>query len=151
MDSSGLEPGEGSRMRKPAGYELVAPRQRFANARGDRVRVLGIDAHCGIAACFVQRGMSGDDAGHTAGHRLDHRHPEPLEARGIDEDRGATVERRQPLRGDVAEIAEREEVELARERLERGANGVEILTPVARRRRERIWMSAFVPLAVWPK
>jgi hypothetical protein len=111
---------------EPARDELVAPGQRLADAGREGFRVLRIDPDGGITCRLVQRGMRGDDAGHSARHRLDDRDAEPLEARRIDERRRAAIELREPLVLDVAEVGRREEPQVRVEQGPRRAQGVQV-------------------------
>ena len=57
-----------------------------------------------VTARLVERRVGGRDDRRAARHRLDHRHAEALEPRGIDERLGSAVERRELL---VVHVAER--------------------------------------------
>src|SRR5580765_5547933 len=96
-------------MLEPAADELVGPRKRLLDAGGYRPRALRIDTDRGAAARLVERRVIRDHARRPRGHRLDHGHPEALEAGGVDEDRRAAVEVREPRRFEVSEVAERDE------------------------------------------
>ena len=90
----------------PAADEPPAIPERALDRRGDRAGSSGSARTAASAARLVERGMRGGDDRAAAGHRLDDRHPEALEARGIDGDRGAAVETRELVVGDEPEPAD---------------------------------------------
>ena len=102
-DPARVAPREARRMRAAARGDLVTPIEGNLDCRADRRRIFGIGAHGRVAAGLVHRLVRGADDRRAAGHRLDHRQPEPLEPRGVREHGGATVEPRQLVVVDVAE------------------------------------------------
>jgi hypothetical protein len=83
--------------------QSFALRERASDAVRDRSRILWICTYGSVPACLVERRMArGDDRG-SAGHRLDHRDPEALEPRRVDDDSRTSVEPRQLLVGDTPE------------------------------------------------
>src|SRR5262245_37241643 len=98
MRAPGRGPGEAAGMLESPARELLAARERLFDPGADRLRALGIDADGGVTARLVERGVTRDDARRAARHCLDHRHPEALEAGGIDEHARAAVQGREPRR-----------------------------------------------------
>ena len=99
MRAAVLEPREAARVLEPARDELVAFVARALDRRRDRVDVVRVRAHRGVAGGLVERRMRRDDARRAARHRLEHRDPEALEARRVDERRRAAVESRELVVG----------------------------------------------------
>ena len=107
------------------------------------------------------------DNRHAAGHRLDDRHPEALEARGVDDDRRAAVEPRQLLVGDEAEpddvrageerllaparAARRREEQLFAEQPMGLRERLEVLPRLERRDRQHVGPAELGALAVRPE
>src|SRR4051794_27978960 len=90
----------GARVRRPrelpgmleaAWHELVAPRRRLLDRRGDRIGIVRIGAERDVAARLVERRVRGGDDWDGARHRFDDRHPEALKPGRIDEDARAPV------------------------------------------------------------
>ena len=90
-------------MLEPGGHEPLTLGQRALDCTGDRRGVVGIRAHGCISARLVERRVRRRDNGNTAGHRLDHRNPESLEAGGVDNNGSTAVEPRQLLVRNVPE------------------------------------------------
>ena len=72
--------------------------ERVADRRGERLRALRVGADGGVAAGLVERRVRRGDDRRAGRHRLGDRHPEALEARRVDDDRGAAVEPRELAR-----------------------------------------------------
>ena len=100
---------------------------RLVDPAPDVGRILRIDAHGGVSCGLVQRRMVRADDRRPARHRLDDRHPEPLEARREDEHGRTAVEARQLVVRDVVDDAHAETVE-----------HVEVLPRLARADREHV-------------
>ena len=89
-------PGERRDPRHPGGREMPAgrgPRSIRVERRGDRVRVVGIDEHRGVARHLGQGRHVRRQHREARGERLEHREPEPLVERRIREERGAGQQR----------------------------------------------------------
>ena len=95
----GLRPGEEPRPLDPGGGEPLALGERPPRG-GAEVAVLGVDGRA--VRDLAQRRLGRGDHRRAARHRLEHRQPEPLEARRQHERRRAAVELGQLLLGDVA-------------------------------------------------
>ena len=78
---------------------------------GDRVGIVRVGTKRSVSACLVHRGVGGRDDGGAAGHRLDDRHPEALEAGRVGGDGGTTIERGELVVRDEAEAADTRVVE----------------------------------------
>ena len=90
-------------MRQPARDEPVAAAQRLLDGGPDRLRVVRVGTHGGVAGGLVHRRVGGGDDRHASRHRLDDRNAEALETRRVDERGGAPVEARELVVVDVAE------------------------------------------------
>ena len=94
-----LRPRERLRALDPGGREPVALAESLDGSGGE-IAARRVD-RC-ISADLAERGLVGRDDRRAAGHRLDHRQPEPLEPRGQDEQRSAPVEVGEALLGQIA-------------------------------------------------
>ena len=97
-------PGEPRGVLEPGGDELARARRppraipaAIAAGSSGSTRTAAVPHASSIEGC------DRDDDGRSARHRLDDRHPEALEERGVDGDRGAAVEPGELLVGDEAE------------------------------------------------
>ena len=118
-----LEPREAARVREAARDEVVALGERALDRPRDRRRVVGIDAHGGVAARLVERRM-------RRRRRTARRTPSPR-ARGSRSPRSATGTRTRPHRGRAAELLARRVAEPHDPRRRRAPAG----RPSRRRRR----------------
>ena len=98
-------------MGETARAELVAAPEGVLDRRGDRLRAIGIGAHRRVAARLVHRLVRRADDRCAAGHRLDHRQPEALEPRRVDERGGAAVEPCELVVVDIAEPDDARQIE----------------------------------------
>ena len=98
-------------MSEPRGDEVVAFGHCLLERPSDRLRIVRVGTHGSLPARLVHRRMRRCDDRCTAGHRLDDRHPEALESRGVRRDRCPSVERRQLGVRDVAQPAHARVVE----------------------------------------
>ena len=98
---------------EPERAQLLAAVERLADRSRHRLGALGVAAHRRGARGLVERGVGRGDDRRAARHRLGDRHPEALEARRVDDGRGAAVEPRELLVGDASEPHDPRPVELA--------------------------------------
>ena len=90
-------------MGEPELAQLVAPGERLADRGRHRLRALRVAADSRVTRGLVERRMRRGDNRCTARHRLRDRHPEPLEARWVDDRRGTAIEARELGVADAAE------------------------------------------------